>query len=143
MTAAQVAAQMRATTIPAHTGYGTRTVGAGIVMANVPQGPTVTTGAASAITSTSATLGGTVNPNGLSTTYIFLYGTSSSLAGASQVGPYSAGSGTSAVAANANISGLTPNTTPYYFRLQATNSSGPSMAQSTISTPLAPRRRRR
>ena len=51
-------------------------VGAGIVMANLAQTPTVTTGAASAITSTSATLGGTVNPNGLSTTYIFLYGTS-------------------------------------------------------------------
>ena len=87
------------------------------------QPPTVTTGSASAITSNSATLGGTVNPNGLDTHYLFLYGTSSSLSGASQTSSYDLGVGTSASAISANISGLTANTT-YYFELQASNSAG-------------------
>src|ERR1039458_4515463 len=87
------------------------------------QAPTVTTGAASAITTTSATLGGTVNPNGANTTYIFLYGTNSSLSGASQTGTYGIGAGTSTLTAAANIASLSPNTL-YYYQLRATNSVG-------------------
>ena len=40
--------------------------------------PVAVTGGASSITSTSATLNGTVNPNGRSTTWYFEYGTSTS-----------------------------------------------------------------
>src|ERR1039458_5928303 len=87
------------------------------------QAPTGTTRAASAITTTSATLGGTVNPNGANTSYIFLYGTNSSLSGASQTGTYGIGSGTTTLSVTGNAPGLTGGTT-YYYRIQATNSVG-------------------
>lgn len=85
--------------------------------------PTVSTGAASSIASGTATLNGTVNPNGASTSVSFLYGTSSTLAGASSTSPQNIGSGSTDQAVSANISGLTPNT-KYYFQVQATNSAG-------------------
>jgi len=91
----------------------------------VPQAPTVTTGSASAVTSTSATLGGTANPNGLDTHYWFLYASNSSLSGAAQSGTYDIGAGTSALTITANAPGLSANTA-YYYRLQAQNSAGTS-----------------
>ncbi|MBC8176585.1 MAG: S8 family serine peptidase [Deltaproteobacteria bacterium] len=81
--------------------------------------PTVTTGSAPSVTSSSATLNGTVNPNGASTTYYFQYGTSTSYG--SSTTSTSAGSGTSDVSVDATISGLSSSTT-YHFRLVATNS---------------------
>jgi hypothetical protein len=45
--------------------------GSGLAIASGAGGPTVTAGAASAITSTSATITGSVNPNGQATTYAF------------------------------------------------------------------------
>jgi phosphodiesterase/alkaline phosphatase D-like protein len=88
--------------------------------------PTVSTGSASNITDNSATLSGTVNPNGLDTKYQFVYGTSSD---ESALGLHTArldmGSGTSASSVNANISGLAANTT-YYFQLKAWNNAGES-----------------
>jgi hypothetical protein len=89
------------------------------------QAPTASTDSASAITSNSATLGGTLNPNGLSTQIWFLYGTNSSLVGASQTPRQTVGSGTSSVPVSANISSLSPNTT-YYYQLRAQNSAGTS-----------------
>ncbi|MFH1954025.1 MAG: right-handed parallel beta-helix repeat-containing protein [Pseudomonadota bacterium] len=85
--------------------------------------PTVTTGSASIVTSTSATLNGTVNPNGSTTTYYFEYGTTASYEATTS--STSAGSGTSDVSANASITGLTSETT-YHYRVVATNSSGTS-----------------
>jgi uncharacterized membrane protein len=87
------------------------------------QAPTASTGSASAVTVNSATLGGTVNPNGLDTHFWFLYGTSSSLSGASQTPSQDLGSGSSASGISANISGLSANTT-YYFQLQTSSSAG-------------------
>ena len=85
--------------------------------------PTVFTTVATLVTSTSATLNGTVNPNGEATTYYFEYGTDTSYG--SPTSSASAGSGTSAVSVNAAISGLSSDTT-YHYRLVATNSDGTS-----------------
>ncbi|MGA9670461.1 MAG: S53 family peptidase [Terracidiphilus sp.] len=88
-----------------------------------PQAPTVTTGSASAIATTTATLGGTVNPHGADTHVWFLYGTSSTLTGATQTASQDIGSGTAATAVAANITGLTASTT-YYFQIVAQNATG-------------------
>ncbi len=83
--------------------------------------PTVTTGVASGITPTAATLGGTVNPNGASTAALFEYGTTTSYG--QTVPLLSPGSGTSAASVSGLASGLTCDTT-YHFRLVATNVGG-------------------
>ena len=82
--------------------------------------PAATTGSATSITSTSATLNGTVNPNGVSTGAFFQYGTTTSYGytTSSQV----IGSGTSDVSVTDTLTGLSANTT-YHFRIVATNSS--------------------
>ncbi len=83
--------------------------------------PTVTTKAATNVTSSSATLNGTVNANGLSTTAWFEYGKSS--------GSYSSKSsiqsisGSSDKTISSGISGLSAGTT-YYYKLVAQNSAG-------------------
>jgi trimeric autotransporter adhesin len=83
--------------------------------------PTVTTSAASGTGATTATLNGTVNPNGLATTARFHYGTTTAYG--SQTDIINIPAGSSAVPVSANISGLTPNET-YHFRLVANNSNG-------------------
>ncbi len=83
--------------------------------------PIVSTDPATSITETSATLNGTVNPKGQATTYHFEWGTTTSYGQATA--NQSAGSGTVAVAASANLAGLSPGTT-YHYRLVATNDSG-------------------
>jgi hypothetical protein len=87
------------------------------------QAPSASTGAASAITTNSATLGGTVNPNGADTHFNFEYGTSSSLSSYSSTGTQDLGSGTSASGISANVASLNAGT-QYYFRVVAYNSSG-------------------
>ena len=88
----------------------------------IPIGLSITiTGSATSVTSNSATLNGTINPNGDSTTYYFEYGTTSSYG--TTTTSASAGSGTSAVSVNADISSLNPKTT-YHYRVVATNSVG-------------------
>ncbi len=77
----------------------------------------VTTLAAVSITSSGATLNGSVNPGGLATTYHFDYGTTTSYG--TSTTSQSAGSGTAAVSVNATVSGLSAATT-YHFRLAAT-----------------------
>jgi hypothetical protein len=79
--------------------------------------PSATTGAASSVAQSSATVGGTVDPQGMATTYRFEYGTSSSYG--LQTADVDAGSGTGAVDASANLTGLTSDTT-YHYRLVAT-----------------------
>lgn len=83
--------------------------------------PSATTGAASSVTQTSATVSGTVDPQGMATTYRFEYGTSSSYG--LLTAEVDAGSGTGAVDASANLTGLTNDTT-YHYRLVATNAAG-------------------
>ncbi|MBM4169755.1 MAG: T9SS type A sorting domain-containing protein, partial [Ignavibacteria bacterium] len=85
--------------------------------------PTVTTSAASSMTSSSATLNGNVNPNGAATTAYFEWGTSSTLATSTATTSQSVGSGTTPVSVTASLTGLTANTT-YYYRVVGQNSAG-------------------
>jgi hypothetical protein len=82
-----------------------------------------TTGAADSITTSSATLTGSVNPGGVSTTYHFEYGTSASYGLATP--DTDAGSGSSATSISAAVTGLTADTT-YHYRLVASNADGAS-----------------
>ena len=86
-----------------------------------PSAPVATTGAATSVTVSSATLTGTVDPNGRATTWYFEYGTSTSYG--SRTAERSAGSGGNAVGVSAPVSGLTPGRT-YNFRLVATSDGG-------------------
>jgi phosphodiesterase/alkaline phosphatase D-like protein len=98
--------------------------------------PSVTTGVASAVLETSATLGGTLDPHGVDTTYRFEYGPTT-LYG-SQSAAASAGSGSGASDVSADLSGLAPSTT-YHFRLVATNAGGTSTGDdATFTTPARP-----
>lgn len=95
-----------------------------IVSACAGSAPTVTTNSPpSAVTTNSATLPGTVNPNGSSTTVWFLYALNASMTGAVQTPPQGIGAGTTALAFSANIAGLSPNTT-YFYQAVASSSAG-------------------
>ncbi|MBV9801973.1 MAG: fibronectin type III domain-containing protein, partial [Solirubrobacterales bacterium] len=95
--------------------------------------PAVTSGSASDIGQSSATLSGTVNPNGQSATYYFQYGTSTAYG--TQTSPAGAGSGSTPVGVHQAIFGLTPNTT-YHYRLVASSSAGTTDgADQTFTTP--------
>jgi hypothetical protein len=87
--------------------------------------PTVAPGATTAISATGATLHGTVNPNGLATTYHFDWGPTEALGKVSPATPAAAGAGNAAVAQATKLAGLSPDST-YYFTLVATNSDGTS-----------------
>jgi hypothetical protein len=82
--------------------------------------PVVITNSASLIASFSATLNGSVDPHGLTTTVYFQYGTTTNygLTTATQ-----SKTGNTYLNVTANISGLTASTT-YHFRIVATNSAG-------------------
>jgi hypothetical protein len=82
--------------------------------------PDAVTGGNSA-TPTTATIKGTVDPNGASTTAYFQWGKTSSLG--STTGSQSVGSGDSDQAVSAGLSGLTPGKT-YYYRVVGTNAKG-------------------
>jgi hypothetical protein len=83
--------------------------------------PDVTTRAAANVAMQSATLTGTVNPNGGETTYFFQYGTTV-LYGANTP-EAGAGAGRSRVAVAADVGALAPATT-YHYRLVARNARG-------------------
>jgi glycosyl hydrolase family 76 len=83
--------------------------------------PSASTGGASSITQSSATVSGTVNPNGRSTTYYFQYGTTTSYG--STTASQAAGSGATTVNVSANLSALTTGAT-YRYRLDASNAAG-------------------
>lgn len=84
--------------------------------------PTVMTGTASSITQTSATLNGTVNPNGSSTTTSFEYGTTTSYG--TTTTPQTL-TGSSAQSIFAPMTSLVCGTT-YHFRAKASNAGGTS-----------------
>ena len=83
--------------------------------------PTAQTLAATSVTSSSAQLNGTLNPNGLNTAANFEYGLTTAYGSSAPSGNF----GTASQNIGYALSGLTPNTT-YHFRLDAVNSSGNS-----------------
>lgn len=85
--------------------------------------PVATTQAATAVTSSGATINGTVNPNGQDTTYAFQWGLTSNYGNVTPVPQASAGIGSADVPVSADLSGLTPGTV-YHYRVVASNSSG-------------------
>src|SRR4051794_31649281 len=96
--------------------------------------PSVTTRAASSIGSSSATLAGSVNPNGSATTWWFQYGANTSYGSTAPSTAASAGSGTSAQPASVSLTGLRRKTR-YHYRLVARNPAGTSYgADRTFST---------
>jgi hypothetical protein len=99
-------------------------------------GPTVTTTAASSVDARSATLNGTIDPGGVSSTYHFEYGLDTNYG--SQTTESSPSSGTGAVSAITAVTGLLPNTT-YHYRTVGTNASGSITGNDqTFTTALAP-----
>jgi hypothetical protein len=83
--------------------------------------PAVSTGSASSITTSSAILHGSVNPDGASTTYQFQYGLTNSYGLSSSL--QSAGGGTKSVTVQATASHLIPGTR-YHYRVVAFNKFG-------------------
>jgi plastocyanin len=100
--------------------------------------PVVSTSAATLIASFSATLNGSLDPHGLSTTVSFQYGTTTSYGSTTSMQTQT---GNTYRNIAANISGLMANTT-YHFRIVATNSAGTRMGGdrtfTTLSTTGAP-----
>ncbi len=94
--------------------------------------PEAKTGGVSAVQPTSATLHGTVYPNGEPTVYYFEYGATKG-ALTSKTGEASAGSGDSPAAVQAQLTGLSPEAT-YYYRLVATNRNGTSAGEEASFT---------
>ena len=93
----------------------------------------VITNPASLIASFSATLNGSVDPHGLTTTVYFQYGTTTSYG--LTTAPQSK-SGNTYQNVTANISGLTASTT-YHFRIVATNSAGTRYGSDRTFTTLS------
>ena len=98
--------------------------------------PTVTTGPVTAVGATTASVSGSVNPNGTSTSWYVEYGTASSYG--SKTSSTSAGSGTSPVGVSANLTGLHAGTT-YHYRFVGTSSAGTAQgADGLLTTSAAP-----
>jgi hypothetical protein len=108
---------------------------AGAGVATSASAPTATTGPVTEVGPTSVTATGTVNPNGLATTWYLEFGTSTSYG--SKTSSRSAGSGTAGVDVSAPLTGLTPGTT-YHYRIVATNSAGTGRGADGIFTSAAP-----
>jgi len=105
--------------------------------AAVAAAPAATTGAAADVTRTTAALAGTVDPNGVSTSYHFEYGTTSAYGLVSADGDAGAGDGEQSV--RVAVDGLSPGTT-YHYRLVAANADGGAEgADRTFRTAAAPR----
>jgi hypothetical protein len=98
--------------------------------------PSVTLGPVTNLTSTTATLNGTVNPNGFTTTAQFEYGTTSAYGSTAAV-TLSPADGDTAQNVSANLTNLTPGTT-YHYRLSAANPAGPSSTGDATFTTTGP-----
>jgi hypothetical protein len=109
------------------------------VLAIAAAAPVVVTGPATGVTQNTATLTGTVDPEGVATTYYFEYGTSNAYGLTTPQQP--AGAGDEPVPVEVALAGLTGNTT-YHYRLVATNADGTTLgSDSTFTTepnPLPP-----
>ena len=100
--------------------------------------PAATTGPSEQVSTSSATVTGTIAPNGAATTYHVEYGTSTAYGLAT--GARDVGAGTDPVPVRESLSGLSPNT-DYHYRVVAANANGVARgADATFHTaiPVAP-----
>jgi CSLREA domain-containing protein len=93
--------------------------------------PTAATGPASAISTSDATLSGSVNPGGVPASYHFEYGPTTAYGSATPAA--SVGAGTTAEPVTATITGLAPDTL-YHFRLVASGPGGPGSGADAVFT---------
>jgi hypothetical protein len=100
-----------------------------------PNPPTATSGEATSIGSSGATLGASINPNGGGTEYRFEYGTTTAYGKTTEM--TSAGAGSSAVAVSKAVTGLEP-ASNYHFRVVATNAGGTTYGLDRTFTTKAP-----
>lgn len=118
--------------------YATNSIGTGygedhtFTTLSIPA--TVNTGSAASVTESSATLNGTVNPNGTDTSCYFEYGMDQNYGFITT--NTGMGSGRVDASVGADISGLNENIT-YHYRLVATNESGTSCGDDNTFTTLA------
>ena len=97
--------------------------------------PTVTTGQATNITTTTAVLNAVVRPNGSQTTVGFQYGITSAYGQAS--GNHVVSAGTKSVTVSLKVAGLTPGTL-YHYRVVASNNSGSATGADRTFTTTGP-----
>jgi hypothetical protein len=93
--------------------------------------PSAITGPLDSFTATSATVTGTVNPNGSTTSWTFEYGTTTGYG--AQTLTENAGTGSANLAVSAALTGLTPGTT-YHYRLVAMSTAGTTDGSDGIFT---------
>lgn len=99
--------------------------------------PSVTTTAASNLSSTGATLNGTVSSNGSATTVVFDYGPTIAYGSTVAAAQSPLAAGASAAAVSAALAGLTCGN-PYHFRVRATNAAGSVNGSDLTFTPPCP-----
>lgn len=98
--------------------------------------PSASTGGASSVTASSAVLGGSVDPRGLTTNYVFQYGPTRAYGAQTALAP--AGGGTRTVKVAQAVGGLASNTT-YHYRILATSAAGATPGgDRTFKTPRIP-----
>jgi hypothetical protein len=98
--------------------------------------PTVSTGGARAVSFASATLDGSVNPNGSDTSYYFQYGLTRAYGGQTLIAD--AGAGTHGLKVSMGVTGLQP-LTVYHYRLVGVNSAGATIgSDQTLLTTRVP-----
>ncbi len=102
----------------------------------IPSKPAVTTEAASGVQTPSATLNGSVDPEGVGTTYYFQYGTTTNW-NESSTQQVEIGSGTSTLKESVAVNGLAAGTT-YYYRIVATSAIGTSEGSAQSFTMQSP-----
>ncbi|HWE81882.1 MAG TPA: fibronectin type III domain-containing protein [Gaiellaceae bacterium] len=104
----------------------------GIFTTSASPAPVVTTAAASSISSTGATLNGSVNPNGQTSSWYFEYGKTASYG--SKTSSVSAGNGTTATNVSAPVTKLSTGQA-YHFRLVAVSPAGTTNGADMTFTP--------
>ena len=97
-----------------------------VSVASAASSPTVSTGSATSIKRSSAVLNGSVNPNGASTQYWFVWGPTTAYGGTTT--HHGAGSGTSSLSVRLTAGGLLPGTV-YHYRMVAQNSFGTTLGR--------------
>jgi hypothetical protein len=113
--------------------YNTATLS--FIQAAVQTAPSVTSNAATSITSNSAIVSGSVNANNATTSSILIeYGLTNAYGSSIATTPSSA-TGTMATAVSGTLSSLTPNTM-YHYRIKATNIAGTTNSPDQMFTTL-------